>query len=91
MCLAKNQYLNDTIVDFCLKNLVLEKLTPDHQSQTHIFNTHFFTRLTRYLDWNEYSPSDKSQIKMMYEGVKKWTKNFDIFTKQFLIIPINLK
>lgn len=24
-----------------------------------------------------------------YESVKKWTKNFDIFTKQYIVVPIN--
>lgn len=89
-CLAEDEFLNDVIIDFYLKYLVREKLSPENQDRVHVFSSHFFTRLTRAFGSND-STSDVSKKDKRHEGVQRWTKNVDIFEKHFIIIPINQK
>eukprot|EP00698_Gefionella_okellyi_P017895 TRINITY_DN5306_c0_g1_i1.p1 TRINITY_DN5306_c0_g1~~TRINITY_DN5306_c0_g1_i1.p1 ORF type:complete len:751 (+),score=148.39 TRINITY_DN5306_c0_g1_i1:288-2255(+) len=71
--LDSSVYLNDNLVNFYIKFMQREKMTPDMLSQCHFFNTFFFSSLqTRG-----------------YEAVKRWTKSVDIFTKKYIFIPIN--
>lgn len=44
-------------------------------SQCYFFNTFFYDTFTKY----------------KYEKVRKWTRNIDIFKKNYLFIPINDK
>lgn len=84
-CLADGEFLNDVIIDFYLKYLFLEKLSIENQERTHIFSSHFFTRLTRELNVD----SALSLKEKRHEGVQRWTKNVNIFDKNFIVIPIN--
>lgn len=45
MCLAQDQFLNDVIIDFYLKYLVIH-LPADRQAKVHVFSTFFYNRLT---------------------------------------------
>lgn len=45
MCLAQDQFLNDVIIDFYLKYLVIH-LPADKQNKVHVFSTFFYNRLT---------------------------------------------
>lgn len=87
--LEKNTFINDDIIDFYLKYLKEEKLSLENQRRIHVFSSHFFTRLTRGLHWEDYCTSDISLKQSLYEGVKKWTKSVNIFEREFLIVPIN--
>lgn len=94
MCLASDQFLNDVIIDFYLKYLV-DNLSTEEQEKVHVFSTFFYKRLTTKpvkasrksqpseLDPN-LSPSEKRHTR-----VKTWTKNIDLFSKDFIIVPIN--
>lgn len=93
LCLADEQFLNDSILDFWLKYTELEKLTSDDRERTYMFSTFFYKRLTtkpkkrlpNSIEDNPiFSASDKR-----HHRVKRWTKNVDIFAKDFLIVPIN--
>lgn len=57
------------------------------RKKTHIFNTFFFTRL------QEKKKDDKVKIgeypAVVYNRVKNWLKNVDIFSKDYLVIPVN--
>ena len=92
MCLAIDQYLNDIIIDFYLNYLKLDKLSDEQRSKTHIFSSFFYNRLTKVTARQriekdrdvKLTPSQKR-----HERVKNWTKNVNIFDKDFVIIPIN--
>ncbi|KAI8905197.1 hypothetical protein EDD86DRAFT_73031 [Gorgonomyces haynaldii] len=77
--LADGEFLNDTVIEFYIRYLAF--VHPDWYKEVHIFNSFFFQKL---------SPRDKPFTKEEgYEAVKRWTKNVDIFAKDFIIIPIN--
>ncbi|EPY53440.1 SUMO deconjugating cysteine peptidase Ulp2 [Schizosaccharomyces cryophilus OY26] len=80
--LNDGEFLNDTIVDFYLRYLYckLEKESPSLAQSTHIFNSFFFSRLVS---------KDKDGKRLGQRGVRKWTQKFDLFTKKYVIVPIN--
>jgi sentrin-specific protease 7 len=91
MCLATDQYLNDVIIDFYLNYLRLELLDFDQRKRTHIFSTFFYKRLTTMTskhrqekDFAKMTAAQKRHLR-----VKTWTKNVNLFEKDFIIIPIN--
>ncbi|XP_011293377.2 uncharacterized protein LOC101890437 isoform X1 [Musca domestica] len=90
MCLATDQYLNDIIIDFYLK-WVHENIIPDAQKErTHIFSTFFYKRLTtltRHI--NHDKDVKQSAAQKRHARVQNWTKNVNLFEKDFIIIPIN--
>lgn len=90
-CLAVDQYLNDVIIDFYLKYLHEEVMSPEQRQKTHIFSSFFYKRLTatsarqRHLERDlKMTPAQKR-----HNRVKSWTKNVNLFEKDFVIIPIN--
>ncbi|XP_059474077.1 sentrin-specific protease 6-like [Neocloeon triangulifer] len=91
LCLGEEQFLNDAIVDFYLKYLTLTKLTEFDQARTHIFSSFFYRRLTtKQLTRKSDANTEKlSASEQRHARVKSWTKNIDIFEKDFIFIPIN--
>ncbi|CAB4038300.1 sentrin-specific protease 6-like, partial [Paramuricea clavata] len=85
LCLEPSTYLNDVIIDFFFKYIIEEKLTPEDRDRLHLFSTFFYDRLTQK-NTNSDEPRTPTS---MHRMVKSWTKNVDIFSKDFLIIPIN--
>ena len=85
LCLKPSIYLNDIIIDFFLKYLIEVKLTSKQKERLHLFSTFFYERLTQR---NTNSDQPKTPT-TMHRMVKSWTKNVDIFDKDFLVIPIN--
>ncbi|XP_011307387.1 uncharacterized protein [Fopius arisanus] len=86
-CLGEDQFLNDAIIDFYLKYLTLERLSDEDASRTHVFSSYFYKRLTSLTqsgDSVNVSPAVKRHAR-----VQKWTKNVNIFEKDFVVIPIN--
>ncbi|PSN57920.1 hypothetical protein C0J52_00233 [Blattella germanica] len=93
-CLGEDQFLNDVIIDFYLKYLTLSVLSEEDQARTHVFSSFFYKRLTTrppksrrshpVEDDPKLSPAEKR-----HSRVKSWTKNVNIFEKDFIIIPIN--
>ena len=81
-CLQDGIYLNDIIIDFYLKYIFENVLTPEQKEKTYIFNSYFYKRLTQ-------KQSPKPSPIQMHDQVKKWTRNVDIFEKDFVVIPIN--
>ena len=96
-CLEAEQFLNDVIIDFYLKYIQNETFASldGMMARTHIFTTYFYKRLTTR------PPNSKtkahpvednpnlSAAEKRYERVKKWTKNVNIFEKDFIVVPIN--
>ncbi|KAJ8674883.1 hypothetical protein QAD02_010669 [Eretmocerus hayati] len=88
-CLAEDQFLNDVIIDFYLKYLSLEVLSKEDNDRTHMFSSYFYKRLTSpHAQANE-NTDNLSPAAKRHARVQKWTKNVNIFEKDFVVIPIN--
>ena len=85
----------DSVIYFCLRYLTLSVLSEEDQARTHVFSSFFYKRLTTrpakalrrshpVEDDPKLSPAEKR-----HSRVKSWTKNINIFDKDFIIIPIN--
>lgn len=95
MCLAQDQFLNDVIIDFYLKYLVHDILTYSQREKTHIFSTFFYKRLTtkpskvnKSSNPHEWD-SSLTPAQKRHARVKTWTKNVNIFDKDYIVVPIN--
>eukprot|EP00099_Drosophila_melanogaster_P012633 NP_001286956.1 veloren, isoform D [Drosophila melanogaster] len=86
VCLTKESYLNDIIIDFYLLWLRNTLIPEPQRERTHIFSTFFYKRLTTLT-----RPADMKQTaaQKRHARVQKWTKGVDIFDKDFIIVPIN--
>ena len=86
-CLMPGIYLNDTIIDFYLKYIYEEKLDKMQKQKTYIFNSYFYTRLSKkaFLASNDIQNPEER----MHAQVRKWTRDVNLFEKDFIIIPIN--
>lgn len=86
--LEEGEFLNDTLIEFGLKWEMenIRERNPRLSESIYMFNSFFFQKLNKKskkkLDVTEES-------KIAYEGVRKWTKGHDLFTKDFVVIPIN--
>jgi len=62
-------------------------LNIEEKEKAYVFSTYFYTKLTK----PPVDPinSSLSRSEMRHNNVAKWTKNVDIFQKDFLFIPIN--
>lgn len=90
MCLAIDQYLNDVIIDFYLKYLLIEKLSEEQRERTHVFSTFFYKRLTTMTTAKRGGEQAKmTASQKRHFRVKNWTKGVNLFEKDFIIIPIN--
>uniref|UniRef100_A0A1I8F267 ULP_PROTEASE domain-containing protein n=1 Tax=Macrostomum lignano TaxID=282301 RepID=A0A1I8F267_9PLAT len=95
-CLRSGNYLNDVIIDFYLKYILHELLTPEQRARTHLFNSFFYKRLAHCagIEAAEAAAAavavDASvAAERRHASVAKWTRKVDLFSKDFIIIPIN--
>ncbi|KAL5387414.1 hypothetical protein DPSP01_003637 [Paraphaeosphaeria sporulosa] len=77
--LDDGQFLNDQLIDFYLLYLFDQANVP--RDKVYLFNTHFFTTLTRKV------PGQKGTFN--YQGVARWTAKEDIFGYDYIVVPIN--
>ncbi|KAJ3731292.1 hypothetical protein DFJ43DRAFT_1155796 [Lentinula guzmanii] len=77
--LLPDEYLNDTLIEFGLKLWLheLAMVDPELANQVHIFSSFFYKKL------------NKKNLEEGYQSVRRWTSKFDIFSKKFVIVPIN--
>ncbi|KAI1096924.1 cysteine proteinase [Rostrohypoxylon terebratum] len=77
--LDEGQFLNDNVLIFYLRYLQhsLEAERPDLAQRIYFQNTFFYEKLK----------SSRSGIN--YDSVKTWTSKVDLFTKDYIIVPIN--
>ncbi|GMH40772.1 hypothetical protein BSKO_08676 [Bryopsis sp. KO-2023] len=85
--LEPSEFLNDNIIEFYIKHLVRELEGDEHYRKQlyrcHFFNSYLFEKVNR----DSYrGPEDKCPG---YTSVKTWTKNVDLFEKDFLFFPIH--
>ncbi|GAB0091221.1 hypothetical protein DMENIID0001_060350 [Sergentomyia squamirostris] len=90
-CLAINQYLNDVIIDFYLNYLRVAVFTEEQRRRAHIFSSFFYNRLTAMSEQQHQMEKDLKMTasQKRHHSVKEWTKNVNLFDKDFIIIPIN--
>ena len=84
-CLQPEMFLNDTIIEFYLLYMYHAVLSQTQREQVHIFNTFFYTKLTNNLS----SQLNSQNLHEKHRLVSKWTKNVDLFEKDFILIPIH--
>jgi len=77
--LSPGVYFNDNLIDLRVKHLVFG-LSPSDQSRIHAFSCMFYTKLLEEGNKNK---------KRGHSLVARWTKNFDVFDKDFIFIPVN--
>ncbi|KAL2825987.1 hypothetical protein BDW59DRAFT_145709 [Aspergillus cavernicola] len=80
--LAPHQFLNDNIIGLYIRFLEdhLQRCNAEVAKRVYFFNSYFFATLTN-------SPRGKRSIN--YEGVEKWTRNVDLFSYDYIVVPIN--
>ncbi|KAI5627621.1 sentrin-specific protease 7 [Silurus asotus] len=87
-CLRDGEFLNDVIIDFYLKYLQLERADRDVAERSHIFSSFFYKQLTRKPNSSEEEAGGTAQYRR-HGRVRTWTRNVDIFSKDYLFIPVN--
>ncbi|KAG5646528.1 hypothetical protein DXG03_003295 [Asterophora parasitica] len=77
--LQPGEFLNDTLIEFGLKFWLrqLEESNPELASQVHVFSSFFYKKL------------NKKNMDEGYESVRKWTAKINLFSKKYIIVPIN--
>lgn len=80
--LDEGEFLNDNLISFYLRYLEqrLEDERPGLANRIYFFNTFFFATLTS---------AHKGRKRFNYEGVQKWTRSVDLFTYDYIVVPIN--
>lgn len=75
--LDEGQFLNDNIVSFALRRIE-KNMAPEHKDSVHFFNSFFYPSFT----------TKNGKKTFNYDAVKRWTKNKDIFTIPYIVVPI---
>ncbi|KAL4649020.1 sentrin-specific protease 6 [Arapaima gigas] len=88
-CLNDGEFLNDVIIDFYLKYLVLEKLKKEDAHRSHVFSSFFYKRLNQRERRSVPDTSNLPIQKKKHNRVKTWTRHVDLFQKDFIFVPIN--
>ncbi|KAI9041736.1 SUMO protease ULP2 [Aspergillus affinis] len=80
--LSDNEFLNDNLIGFYIRFLQdhLERCNKEAAKKVYFFNSYFFATLTS---------SPKGRRAINYEGVQKWTRNVNIFSHDYIVVPIN--
>uniref|UniRef100_A0A8L0DM63 SUMO specific peptidase 7b n=2 Tax=Oncorhynchus mykiss TaxID=8022 RepID=A0A8L0DM63_ONCMY len=89
-CLDSGQFLNDVIIDFYLKYLLLERAPGPLAERCHVFSSFFHKQLTR----RDTSLEEEAAIPARdrrHQRVRTWTRHVDIFNKDYLFVPVNHK
>ncbi|OPJ66700.1 sentrin-specific protease 7 isoform A [Patagioenas fasciata monilis] len=87
-CLEYGEFLNDVIIDFYLKYLLLEKVPKHLADRTHIFSSFFYKCLTR-TEKNSEGDLKVSQAQKRHRRVRTWTRRINIFSKDYIFVPVN--
>ncbi|XP_074960975.1 sentrin-specific protease 7 isoform X6 [Phalacrocorax aristotelis] len=87
-CLEYGEFLNDVIIDFYLKYLLLEKVPKHLADRTHIFSSFFYKCLTR-TEKNSEGDLNVSVAQRRHRRVRTWTRHINIFSKDYIFVPVN--
>ena len=105
MKLRPFEFMNDSCIDYFFKSLEakLKEENPEKGERCYFFNSFFYKKLTddtasvilsdetKALADGPLAELDKLSLQalMCYDVTKRWTKNVDLFSKDFLFIPIH--
>ncbi|KAJ5146403.1 Peptidase C48 SUMO/Sentrin/Ubl1 [Penicillium bovifimosum] len=80
--LRTDDFLNDNLIAFYMRFLQdhLERTNPEAAKRVYFFNSYFFATLTN---------TPKGDRGINYTGVEKWTRNVDLFSYDYIVVPIN--
>lgn len=80
--LREGEFLNDNLIGFYMRFLQdhLERTNKKAAKQVYFFNSYFFDTLTN---------SPKGERGINYSGVEKWTRSVDLFSYDYIVVPIN--
>ncbi|KGO77335.1 Peptidase C48, SUMO/Sentrin/Ubl1 [Penicillium italicum] len=80
--LLRDDFLNDNLIALYMRFLQdhLERTNKEAAKRIYFFNTYFFATLTN-------TPRGNRGIN--YSGVEKWTRNVDLFSYDYIVVPIN--
>ncbi|XP_054040045.1 sentrin-specific protease 7 isoform X4 [Rissa tridactyla] len=87
-CLEYGEFLNDVIIDFYLKYLLLEKAPKHLADRVHIFSSFFYKCLTR-TEKNSEGDLKVSAAQRRHRRVRTWTRHINIFSKDYIFVPVN--
>ncbi|KAJ5689268.1 Peptidase C48 SUMO/Sentrin/Ubl1 [Penicillium macrosclerotiorum] len=78
--LRDDEFLNDNLIGFYMRFLQdhLERTNSEAAKHVYFFNSYFFATLT-----------NKGAREINYSGVEKWTRNVDLFSYKYIVVPIN--
>lgn len=79
--LRTDDFLNDNLIAFYMRFLQdhLERTNPETAKRIYFFNSYFFATLAK----------DARTRGINYTGVEKWTRNVDLFSYDYIVVPIN--
>ncbi|OHW94604.1 ulp1 protease family protein [Colletotrichum incanum] len=79
--LEEGEYLNDNLIGFYLRYLQvnLERANKALADRIYIMNTYFYPKLTDV----------KAGRGINYDGVKSWTAKIDLFSFDYIVVPVN--
>ncbi|KAL9581847.1 MAG: hypothetical protein Q9212_003653 [Teloschistes hypoglaucus] len=80
--LDEGEFLNDNLIAFYLRYLEVtaEQAEPTTSKKVYMFNTFFYNSLTT---------TETGSRGLNYDAVKRWTRNVDLFTYDFVVVPVN--
>lgn len=80
--LRDGEFLNDNLIGLYVRFLEhhLQRQHPETVTRIYFFNSYFFASLTN---------SSKGRKTFNYHAVEKWTRSVDIFSFDYVVVPIN--
>ena len=80
--LDEDEFLNDVLIGFFARYVQhqVEEQNPHLLKKMHFFNTYFFDTLTK---------NSKAKKDINHAAVARWTKAIDIFSRDFVVVPVN--